>query len=59
MPPMALENGLWVGNVPKELLDLTFVERLFVRGRLDTGQTSEDILKIGLPVIKLNSKVLI
>ena len=27
MPPMALANGLWVGNVPKELSDLTFVER--------------------------------
>ena len=30
MPPMALANGLWVGNVPKELSDLTFVERLLV-----------------------------
>src|SRR5271168_1609868 len=30
MPPMALANGLWVGNAPKELSDLTFVERLLV-----------------------------
>ena len=30
MLPMALANGLWVGNVPKELSDLTFVERLLV-----------------------------
>jgi len=30
MPPMALANGLWVGEVPKELSDLTFVERLLV-----------------------------
>ena len=30
MPPMALANGLWAGNAPKELSDLTFVERLLV-----------------------------
>ena len=26
MPPMALANGLWVGNVPKELSDLTLLK---------------------------------
>ena len=30
MPPMALANGFWVGDVPKVLSDLTFVERLLV-----------------------------
>ena len=30
IPPMALANGLWVGDVPKELSDLTFVERLLI-----------------------------
>ena len=30
MPPMASANGLWVGEIPKELSNLTFVERLLV-----------------------------
>ena len=30
IPPNALANGLWVSNIPKELSDLTFVERLLV-----------------------------
>ena len=30
MPPTALANGFWVGDVPKVLSDLTFVERLLV-----------------------------
>ena len=30
IPLTALANGLWVGDVPKELSDLTFVERLLV-----------------------------
>ena len=30
IPPTALANGLWVGQIPKELSDLTFVERLLV-----------------------------
>ena len=30
MPPTALANGLWVREVPTELLDLIFVERLLV-----------------------------
>ena len=30
MPPMALANGLWIGEIPKELSNLSFVERLLV-----------------------------
>ena len=30
MPPMALANGFWVGDIPKELSSLTFVERLLI-----------------------------
>lgn len=29
-PPMALANGLWLGKIPKELSNLTFVEKLLI-----------------------------
>src|SRR5271155_2935991 len=41
MPPMALANGLWVGNV-----DLTFVERLLV-SRVRSNRCSVHVLKGG------------
>ena len=46
MPPMALANGLWVGNVPKELSDLTFVERLLV-SRIRSNRCIVHVLKGG------------
>jgi hypothetical protein len=46
MPPMALANGLWVGNVPKELSDLTFVERLLV-ARIRSNRCIVHVLKGG------------
>ena len=46
MPPMALANGLWVGNVPKELSDLTFVERLLV-SRVRSNRCIVHVLKGG------------
>ena len=46
MPPMALANGLWVGNVPKELSDLTFVERLLV-ARVRSNRCIVHVLKGG------------
>jgi hypothetical protein len=30
MPPMALANGLWLGNIPNELKELTFVEKILI-----------------------------
>ena len=46
MPPTALANGLWVGNVPKELSDLTFVERLLV-SRVRSNRCIVHVLKGG------------
>ena len=46
MPPMALANGLWVGNIPKELSDLTFVERLLV-SRVRSNRCIVHVLKGG------------
>jgi len=46
IPPMALANGLWVGNVPKELSDLTFVERLLV-SRVRSNRCIVHVLKGG------------
>jgi len=46
MPPMALANGLWVGNIPKELSDLTFVERLLV-ARIRSNRCIVHVLKGG------------
>ena len=49
MPPMALANGLWVGNVPKELSELselTFVERLLV-SRVRSNRCIIHVLKGG------------
>ena len=46
MPPMALANGLWVGNPPKELSDLTFVERLLV-ARVRSNRCIVHVLKGG------------
>ena len=46
MPPMALANGLWVGNVPKVLSDLTFVERLLV-SRIRSNRCIVHVLKGG------------
>src|SRR6202522_2362706 len=46
MPPMALANGLWVGNVPKELSDLTFVERLLI-SRIRSNRCIVHVLKGG------------
>jgi hypothetical protein len=46
MPPMALANGLWVGSVPKELSDLTFVERLLV-SRVRSNRCIVHVLKGG------------
>ena len=46
MPPMALANGLWIGNVPKELSDLTFVERLLV-SRVRSNRCIVHVLKGG------------
>jgi hypothetical protein len=43
---MALANGLWVGNVPKELSDLTFVERLLV-ARVRSNRCIVHVLKGG------------
>ena len=30
VPHLALANGLWLGNVPKELSELRFVEKLLI-----------------------------
>ncbi len=30
LPKKALANGLWIGDVPKELSDLTFAEQLLI-----------------------------
>jgi len=46
MPPMALANGLWVGEVPKELSDLTFVEQLLV-SRVRSNRCIVHVLKGG------------
>ena len=46
MPPLALANGLWVGNIPKELSDLTFVERLLV-SRVRSNRCIVHVLKGG------------
>ena len=46
MPPMALANGLWIGNVPKELSDLTFVERLLI-SRVRSNRCIVHVLKGG------------
>ena len=46
MPPMALANGLWVGDVPKELSDLSFVERLLV-SRVRSNRCIVHVLKGG------------
>ena len=46
MPPTALANGLWVGKVPKELSDLTFVERLLV-SRVWSNRCIVHVLKGG------------
>jgi hypothetical protein len=46
MPPMALANGLWVGSVPKELSDLSFVERLLV-SRVRSNRCIVHVLKGG------------
>jgi uncharacterized protein DUF6570/helitron helicase-like protein/PIF1-like helicase len=46
MPPMALANGLWVGNAPRELSDLTFVERLLV-ARVRSNRCIVHVLKGG------------
>jgi uncharacterized protein DUF6570/helitron helicase-like protein len=43
---MALANGLWVGNIPKELSDLTFVERLLV-SRIRSNRCIVHVLKGG------------
>jgi hypothetical protein len=43
---MALANGLWVGNVPKELSDLTFVERLLI-SRIRSNHCIVHVLKGG------------
>jgi len=45
-PPTALANGLWVGDVPKELSDLTFVERLLV-ARVRSNRCIVHVLKGG------------
>ena len=46
MPPMALANGLWVGNAPKELSELTFVERLLI-ARVRSNHCIVHVLKGG------------
>ena len=46
MPPTALANGLWVGEVPKQLSDLTFVERLLV-SRVRSNRCIVHVLKGG------------
>ena len=46
MPPKALANGLWIGEVPKELSDLTFVERLLV-SRVRSNRCIVHVLKGG------------
>jgi len=46
IPPTALANGLWVGDVPKELSDLTFVERLLV-ARVRSNRCIVHVLKGG------------
>ena len=46
MPPMALANGLWVGIAPKELSDLTFVERLLI-ARVRSNHCIVHVLKGG------------
>ena len=46
MPPMALANGLWVGEIPKELSNLTFVERLLV-SRVRSNRCIVHVLKGG------------
>jgi hypothetical protein len=46
MPPTALANGLWVGEVPKELSDLTFVERLLI-SRVRSNHCIVHVLKGG------------
>ena len=46
MPPTALANGLWVGEVPKELSELTFVERLLV-SRVRSNRCIVHVLKGG------------
>ena len=46
MPPTALANGLWVGEVPKELSNLTFVERLLV-SRVRSNRCIVHVLKGG------------
>ena len=46
MPPMALANGLWVRNAPRELSDLTFVERLLV-ARVRSNRCIVHLLKGG------------
>jgi len=46
MPPTALANGLWIGDIPKELSDLTFVERLLV-ARIRSNRCIVHVLKGG------------
>ena len=46
MPPTALANGLWVGQVPKVLSDLTFVERLLI-SRVRSNRCIVHVLKGG------------
>ena len=46
IPPNALANGLWVGNIPKELSDLTFVERLLV-SQVQSNHCIVHVLKSG------------
>ena len=46
MPPTALANGLWIGEVPKELSELTFVERLLV-SRVRSNRCIVHVLKGG------------
>jgi hypothetical protein len=31
MPPHALANGLWIGDCPPELSNLTFIEKLLIQ----------------------------
>ena len=45
MPPTALANGLWIGDIPKELLDLTFVERLLV-ARIRSNRCIVHVLRV-------------
>ena len=46
MPPTALANGLWVGEIPKELSNLTFVERLLI-SRVRSNRCIVHVLKGG------------